>query len=68
MPAARIAQIESMIAARDGQPGYKRNVMALKAELERLTQIQDWQTFTSPERESAVDTSPTVDSQDSPAA
>lgn len=62
MPAARIAQIESMIAARDGQPGYKRNVVALKAELARLTEIQDLATFAAP------DPSPTVDSQDSPAA
>lgn len=48
MPAARLAQIESMIASRDGKPGYVRNVAALKAELARLTQIQDEQTFAAP--------------------
>lgn len=54
MPAARIAQIQERIAARDGKPGYKRNVEALKLELERLTQIQDWQTFAAPEAAAGV--------------
>lgn len=74
MPAARLAQIESMIAARDGKPGYVRNVAALKAELARLTQIQDEQTFAAPEPAAGVvfpNTGPSsrpLDSQDSPAA
>lgn len=36
----RIAIIKARIAARDGKPGYKRNVAALKAELTKL-QAQD---------------------------
>lgn len=51
MPAARIAQIQEMIAARENAPGYKRNVIALKAELARLTEIQDLQTFAAPAEE-----------------
>lgn len=65
MPAARIAQIQDMITARDGKPGYKRNVIALKAELARLTEIQDLQTFAALAAESS---SPMLESQDSPAA
>lgn len=34
--AARIAELEAKLAARDGQPGYKRNAEAIRAELGRL--------------------------------
>lgn len=40
MPDVRIAQIETMIAAREGVPGYKKNLVALKAELSRLQGVR----------------------------
>lgn len=36
MSAERIADLEQRLAARDGKPGYKRNCIAIKAELARL--------------------------------
>lgn len=35
----RIAIIKARIAEREGKPGYKRNVEALKAELVKLTAL-----------------------------
>lgn len=48
MPAARIAMLQEMLAAREGKPGYKRNVEALKLEIARLVEIQDLATFAAP--------------------
>lgn len=36
---ARIAIIKARIAEREGKPGYKRNVEALKAELAKLAAV-----------------------------
>lgn len=36
MSAERIADLEQRLAARDGKAGFKRNVIAIRAELERL--------------------------------
>lgn len=35
-PDQRIAQLQSTIAARQGRPGYARNVAAMRAELAKL--------------------------------
>lgn len=40
MLAARIATVSARIAAREGKPGYTRNVAALKAELAKLEKAQ----------------------------
>lgn len=32
----RLARVKAMLQARDGQPGYTRNVLALKAEIKAL--------------------------------
>jgi hypothetical protein len=32
----RLAQLRAMLAAREGKPGYKRNVEAIKAEIAKL--------------------------------
>lgn len=37
MSPGRVALIQARIAEREGKPGYKRNVAALKAELAKLT-------------------------------
>lgn len=37
---ARIAQIKSKLAVRTGKPGYKRNVVALQSELQKLSLAQ----------------------------
>lgn len=32
----RIAQLQAMLVAREGRPGYKRNCLELRAEIARL--------------------------------
>lgn len=34
----RVAQLQDMLSARDGKPGYRRNVQAIKGEIARLQQ------------------------------
>lgn len=36
MSAARIAELQRMVAARQGKPGFTRNVQAIHAEIARL--------------------------------
>lgn len=36
MSAERIKELEQKLAARDGMPGFKRNSVALRAEIARL--------------------------------
>ena len=56
----RIADLQNRIAARDGKPGYKRNVAALKAELAKLqkdiaTQAVESSSRTEPTQESVAE-------------
>lgn len=34
----RVAQLQDMLSARDGKPGYRRNVQAIRGEIARLQQ------------------------------
>lgn len=34
----RVAQLQDMLSSRDGKPGYRRNVQAIKGEIARLQQ------------------------------
>lgn len=36
IPDNRLVQLRAMLAAREGKPGFKRNVEALRAEIARL--------------------------------
>jgi hypothetical protein len=38
---ARIAELQGMLAAREGKAGFKRNTQALKSEIARLQGGQD---------------------------
>lgn len=35
----RLAQLKATLEVRDGKPGYKRNALALKAEIARLSKL-----------------------------
>ena len=37
--AARLDELRAMLAAREGRPGYKTNVAALRAEIRRLERL-----------------------------
>lgn len=36
--AVRVAELQDMLSARDGKPGFRRNVQAIRGEIARLQQ------------------------------
>lgn len=46
--AARIEDLQTKLAERQGKPGYKRNCEALRAEISRLSAIQETTAEVSP--------------------
>lgn len=55
MTAARISDLETKLAARDGKPGYAKNCDELRAEIARLRRVQG---AAGDSQESAPDVSP----------